>query len=84
MYNAIFRKIGSGSFTDIVSDSNNRGLGGLAPSSGWTPCSASFIDAPNTTSQVTYAIYSRLNSASGTGYITDNGGEMFIFNAMEF
>ena len=60
-YITFFRKIGSGSFANIRSTSNEHGIGQLVNMNARThaPMLLEVIDAPNTTSEVTYKLYIR-------------------------
>ena len=49
---------------------------------GWTTCTYSFLDSPNTTSQVTY--FCVVKVSAGTGYFNDNSTQNFSnFTLME-
>tara|TARA_R100001591_G_C4287334_1_gene166819 strand:+ start:37 stop:528 length:492 start_codon:yes stop_codon:yes gene_type:complete len=60
-YMTFFRKIGSGSFANIRATSNEHGIGQLYNTYSRThaPMLLEIIDAPNTTSEVTYKLYLR-------------------------
>ena len=60
-YMTFFRKIGSGSFANIRATSNEHGIGQLVNMNARThaPMLLEVIDAPNTTSEVTYKLYAR-------------------------
>jgi len=60
-YITFFRKIGSGSFSNIRTTTNENGIGNLYNRYSRThaPMLLEIMDAPNTTSEVTYKLYIR-------------------------
>lgn len=65
-YLTFFRKIGTGSFSNIRSTANEHGIGQLVNMNSRThaPMLLEIMDAPNTTSEVTYQLYVRTFSNS--------------------
>tara|TARA_R100001460_G_scaffold20371_1_gene42228 strand:- start:193 stop:801 length:609 start_codon:yes stop_codon:yes gene_type:complete len=74
----IYRQIGGGGYSRVYAGQSNS-YGGYGESSGNTersssfPTTMTFVDAPNTTSNVDYKLYIRLLTASGQGDNVNTG-----------
>jgi hypothetical protein len=72
----IQRQIGSGSFTMI------NGGGFFYEVNNFEGCCLSKLDAPNTTSTLTYKVQGHLSTASGTGYFPGNWANEYASTGM--
>tara|TARA_R100000322_G_scaffold13825_2_gene8147 strand:- start:120 stop:680 length:561 start_codon:yes stop_codon:yes gene_type:complete len=72
--------------TNLGSSSNGLQLVSSGSSSGdarWNALSLSYLDAPSTTSQITYAIYWKIGSQGGTSFLSYANEMPLSFTVME-